>query len=1132
MKKWQIVVLVLLGLVLSAYFYFTRDTREINVLVFSKTMSFRHESIEPGKAALMAMAKKHGFTVDTTENSEVFQERELSKYNVIIFLSTTGDVLNDQQQLEMNRWVQAGGGFVGIHAAADTEYEWPWYGELVGAYFDSHPNDPNVRDATVQVVDASHISTEHLPQVWERTDEWYNYKDIQPEINVLLNLDETSYEGGTNGENHPIAWYRDFDGGRSWYTGLGHTNETFEDPDFLQLLWGGIQYAAGAGVPVNYDNASVAPEENRFRKIVLDFNLNEPMELDILPNGDILFIERRGDIKLFKQSTQETQVITTMPVFSDLEDGLLGLALDPNYVENQWVYLYYSPIGDAPIQHLSRYVFAGDSLDRGSEKILLTVDTQREECCHSAGSIEFGPDGLLYLSTGDNTSPRATGYGPMDEGEGRQSWDAQRSSGNTQDLRGKILRIRPEDDGTYSIPDGNLFADASDGRPEIYIMGARNPFRISIDQETGFLYWGDVGPDAGSDSVGFGSRGYDEVNQAREAGNFGWPYFVGANFAYNDYDYVNNQSGPLYDPKKPVNTSPNNTGTRELPPAQPAMIYYPYAISSEFPIVGQGGRNAMAGPVFYKDQYPETENRFPVYYDKKLFTYDWMRGWVMAVTLDEKGDFVRMERFLPNMLFNNLIDLMLGPDGDLWALEYGTNWFTQNMDARLIHIAYSSGNRVPEAIADANKTIGKLPLAINFSASQSKDPDGDELVFSWAFGDGTTSDEENPSHSYADPGEYEVTLTVTDPDGETSSSQLLVIAGNELPEVDIRFTGNSQFFWGSSTFDYEVLVSDAEDGTMGQGIDPSTVTFSADYLARGHDVTEVLQGHEANLAASANLVGKALVQGSDCMACHQENSVSVGPPYTMIAERYANDPAAIDGIVDNIINGSTGVWGDLVMSPHPQLTPDETEKMVRYIFSLGDEATVNGLPTQGSFALNQHKTGETDGRYIFIASYTDKGAAGAKALTARKVVELAYPVLPADQFTSKQKTMTFNVTEDQWPGLENEFMMVLPSHEAVVKYADIDLTNVGQIKFELAVAPTYFSGGLLEVVIDDEEGQVIGSGTFEPGLTDFGFKELLVDLEDVDGVHDLFLVVSCSDKDKMFAGIKSLEFKQSNNTEL
>jgi cytochrome c len=1124
MKKRYKILIALLVLAVAAYFYLTRDTRDIKVLVFSKTASFRHESIGPGIAAIKDLGKKHGFSVDTTENSQMFNEKTLKNYNVIVFLNTTGNVLNDAQQLEMNRWVQAGGGFVGVHAAADTEYDWQWYGDLVGAYFNGHPNDPNVRDATVKVVDNAHLSTKHLPETWKRTDEWYNYKDIRPEINVLLNLDEKSYEGGTNGDNHPIAWYRDFDGGRTWYTGLGHTDECYKDDDFLELLWGGIQYAAGPGTPVDYNNARVAPEENRFQKVVLDFNLNEPMELDVLPNEDILFIERRGDIKLFKKAENKTKLVTKFPVFSDLEDGLLGLALDPDYEKNHWIYLFYSPVGSEPVQRLSRFTFIGDSLERKSEKIVLTIPTQRDECCHSAGSVEFGPDRLLYISLGDNTSPRATGYGPIDEQPGRSAWDAQKSAGNTNDLRGKILRIKPEDDGTYSIPKGNLFTDPSKGKPEIYVMGVRNPFRISVDSKTGFLYWGDVGPDAGKDSVGFGSRGYDEINQARKAGNHGWPYFIGNNSPYNDYDYGTNKSGALFDPKKPVNTSPNNTGAKELPEAVPPMIYYPYAASKEFPLVGEGGRNAMAGPVFYLDEYPESESRFPVYYDKKFFAYDWMRGWVMAVTLDEEGDYVRMERFLPNMLFNNMVDVVFGPKGDIYALEYGTNWFTQNMDARLIHVTYTAGNRPPVAQITTDKTVGKTPFSVKLNADESKDFDGDELTYAWDFGNGAKSTEKNPTFVFQKPGEYKINLTVTDPSGESASNEMLIIAGNDLPEINVSFKGNSKFYWGSSSFDYAVEVKDSEDGSVGNGIDPSTITFTADYLQRGHDVTEVIQGHQANMEASANLVGKTLFEGSDCKACHTINEKSVGPTLTQIADKYAGNESAIKTLVDKVIKGGSGVWGDLMMSPHPQLGNDETEKMIRYIMSLNKKGAVGGLPSKGSYALNKHKATDEEGTYIFTASYTDKGANGIKPLTATKVIALSYPMINAYQFSEKKKAMTFLVTKDLMPGLEEEITLLMPSHEAVVKYVDIDLTDVGQIKVGAFVAPTYFSGGTVEVALDDENGQVIGKATFEPGLTDAGAKEFMIDLAPVQGIHNLVFKFKSKDPSKIFAGVTTFEF--------
>ena len=261
--------------------------------------------------------------------------------------------------------------------------------------------------------------------------------------------------------------------------------------------------------------------------------------------------------------------------------------------------------------------------------------SQREICCHTGGSIAFDKDGLLYVSTGDNSTPFDEpnqvfvnkGYAPLDDRPGHEQYDARRSSGNANDLRGKILRIRVKPDGSYEIPDGNLYSKEKKGtRPEIYVQGNRNPYRISVDQKNNFLYWGEVGPDAGNDSLdNRGPRGYDEINQARKAGFFGWPLFVGNNYPYYAYDYNTGKSGEKFDATHPVNASRNNTGLQQLPQAQPAFIWYPYAASPDFPQVGTGGRNAMAGPVYYTEMFPK-DTRMPDYYNKKLFIYDWMKS--------------------------------------------------------------------------------------------------------------------------------------------------------------------------------------------------------------------------------------------------------------------------------------------------------------------------------------------------------------------------------------------------------------------------------------------------------------------------------------------------------------------------
>src|SRR5680860_1008987 len=228
-------------------------------------------------------------------------------------------------------------------------------------------------------------------------------------------------------------------------------------------------------------------------------------------------------------------------------------------------------------------------------------------------------------------------------------------------------------------------------------MGNRNPYRISVDQKTGYLYWGEVGPDARNDSLSTrGPRGYDELNQARKAGNFGWPYVVGNNYPYWEYDYATGESLFQFDPEKPVNNSRHNTGMKELPPVAPAFIYYPYNISKDFPILKSGGRNAMAGPVYYPELFPE-ETRLPEYFKDKLFIYDWIRNWIMLVTMDDKGDLLRIDPFMPHTKFYNLIDMELGPDGTVYFLEYGTGWFTQNANSGLYKLAYNPGNRAPSA---------------------------------------------------------------------------------------------------------------------------------------------------------------------------------------------------------------------------------------------------------------------------------------------------------------------------------------------------------------------------------------------------------------------------------------------------
>ncbi len=1079
----------------------------VKILVFSKTMGYRHSSIEPGHQAIAKLSHDLGWEIDSSEEASLFRPGNLDQYRAIVFLNTTGDILNDQQQLVMMRYIQAGGGFVGIHSAADTEYDWPWYGDLVGAYFKSHPDDPNVREAVIDILDPQHESTKHLDPRWPRTDEWYNYRDFDEGLQILLNLDEETYEGGTNGKNHPIAWYRDFDGGRSFYTGGGHTAESFSEEEFLKHLLGGIIYAIGGKDPLDYGRPGVAPEENRFQKVVLEDNLNEPMELEVLPDGRILFIERRGDIRLFDQSKGKSEVVSHLAVHTKFEDGLLGMALDPGFAENHWIYLFYSPPGPDPKQHVSRFDFHENRVDFSSEKVLLEIVTQREECCHSAGCLEFGPEGNLWISTGDDTNPfDSDGYSPIDERPDRGPWDAQRTSSNANDLRGKICRIRPQADGTYTIPDGNLFPkDGSKGRPEIYAMGCKNPYRLSIDQHTGYLYWGDVGPDAGNDLPSRGPKGYDEINQARQPGFYGWPYFVADNKAYHRYEFAQKKSLEKFDAEAPKNTSPNNTGTVELPPAQPAFIWYPYDKSNEFPLVGTGGRNAMAGPVYYYDDFPDSEVRFPPYYDKKLFTYDWIRGWVMTITLDSMGNFVRMERFLPSTKFSNPNDMLLGPGGDLYMLEYGTAWFQQNKDARLVHLRYISGNRAPIARLSASATEGGLPFTVAFSAAESSDPDGDQLDYHWLIGEEKFRGE-SLEYTFEEVGQFPVVLTVKDQDGLETTDQLSIAAGNNPPDIEIVIHGNESFFFPDGEATYEVIVNDQEDGTIGEGINEEDVTVTIDFLEQGADINMNSMEHQTLATPTLYLAGRKLIGQSDCAACHFKDRTSVGPSYLEISAKYRSQNDARGYLVDKVLNGGGGVWGVQAMAAHPQLTDDEAGKMIDYILSLKDESEVNRVPINGRLQYNHGKGEDEDGKYIIIASYTDRGSGIAAPIARRVSKVLTYPKLMASDYDTLETASKVEPSADQISSLNlsGDIDLIVARNTGWIGFYDIDLTSIASFDLGLILPSEFSIGGEIIATVGGPQGQEIGRILVEQQSSNLRLKRYNLAVGYGEGREDLY----------------------------
>jgi cytochrome c len=1110
-KKILLLCTVIVITMLSAF------SQNKKVLVFSKTAGYRHSSIEPGQTFFKKIASAEHLDFTFSENAGDINEENLKNYSAVVFLNTTGNILDDRQQSDFERYIQAGGGFMGIHAAADTEYDWPWYNKLVGGWFMSHPGGEvsNIQNGKMTVHDQSHPATKHLPATFNREDEFYDFRSFQKEaLKVLISVDENSYKQGKMGDFHPMAWHQEFDGGKVFYTNFGHVHSTFETEEPMQKhMLEGLKSVLADKLDYTKSYSKRAPEENRFVKTVLAHNLNEPTELAAMPNGKVILVERRGDVKVWMPEKEEFKKAASMDVFSTYEYGLMGLGLDPNFGRNNWVYIYYTPNTDAHNeQYLSRFTYnqKEDELDLSSEKVLLKVKIKGNECCHTGGSIDWDSKGNLYLSTGDDTNPFASdGFAPIDFRDGREGWDALSTSGNTNDLRGKILRIKPTNDGSYVIPQGNLYAEGTPNtRPEIFVMGCRNPYRISVDKKTDRLYWGDVGPDAGKTIEGRGTEGLVEFNQTTEPGFFGWPIIVGNNRTYNRYNFETKESGTPYDALKPVNDSPHNTGLVNLPPARTAWMYYGYGASEDYPIFGKGGCNPMAGPVFNQEEYKLNENSFPTYFDNKLFLYEWIRDWIMVVTLDKNGKYSSMEPFMPSTKFNHPMDITFSQDGVMYLLEYGPKWSSPNEEASLTRIDYNANNRPPVAKATVDKAIGKAPLKATFSSEGSIDYDGDEFTYLWDFDGGTeNSTSKNPIVTFKTPGEYNVTLSIKDTEGKIGKKSIIMKVGNEIPEVSISVTGNQSFYFDNSKINYKVAVKDPEDGSIGKGIKSEDVVVSIDYL-EGYDKNGVTQGHQQSVA---NANGRRLISNSDCFACHTIDQKSIGPDYKSVANKYPLNNTNVNKLTTKIISGGGGIWGETAMAPHPDLSKSDAESMVRYILSINDKKT--SLPTSGSYIPKAQESTKS-GAYIIQATYLDKGGKIIGPQSGSLSRALMSPKMSAIEFDETEGTVEYDL-----PNIGKS--IVATKDKSWVKYENIDLTDISNLKFSAYGLQGKTAGGTIEIRIGSIEGKLIGKAIIPEAI----MSPIQVKLTKTKGINNLYLVFkNPSAEDKPLFSLSTLEF--------
>jgi cytochrome c len=802
-------------------------------------------------------------------------------------------------------------------------------------------------------------------------------------------------------------------------------------------------------------NAAEPPPDFRFKVETLASDMTQPMELEFAPDGRIFFNEISGRLRIWKPDGRIVEA-GSIPVFTAQENGFLGFALDPRFERNRHIFLYYSPTNHVG-QRLSRFVMNRDSLDPASEKVVLEFGEQRKDCCHHAGSVEFGPDGNLFISTGDNTHPGgdSSGYAPIDERPGREEYDAQDGPANTHDLRGKILRIRPTPDGSYAIPDGNLFPmDGSKGRPEIYAMGCRNPWRMSVDQKTGIVYWGEVGPDAGGDGTR-GPRGYDEINQAKRPGNFGWPFFVGSNFAYARFDFATKKAGERFDPQRPVNEGRSNTGEKFLPPAQPAFIYWPYGDSKEFPMLGSGGRTACAGPVFhFKSSFKKTGG-FPEHFDNCLLFYDWQRPFIKWARLDRESNLKGIEPFTGAIAVANNrdqinaleregrfvvrrpVDSQFGEDGCLYLLDYGETWGV-NKDARLIKISYQWGNLAPVARVSVDQSSGREPLIVTLSSTGSMDYEGDALRYEWLLHPGAKriATEPNPTLTVHRPGNYVVELRVKDSKGATASANLPLVVGNSAPTVRFIEPQDGDFFTPGRPVNYSVAVTDLEEGSSAdyeEIFEPRTYVNAA--WSRGDGRIEESEP------------GLAHMKQSDCFNCHAVEQKIVGPALLDVANKYRGQEGALEASVQRVIKGSSGVWSEIPMLPHESLNPDQVRMMVRWVFGLqAGQAGAN--MTRGLTGRLTAPKDEKVRQGVLEASYTDTGRAPAGSLGGKATVRLRPRRLQAEAAEEKKGLKVLG-----------SFLGAI-DHGHYARFEKINLEDSGSVTFRVASAGP---GGRIEL---------------------------------------------------------------------
>jgi len=850
------------------------------VLVFSRTTGFRHDSIVDGVAMLRATLPGWGIEPTFTEDPETFTDDGLAGYGAVIFLNTTGDVLDGPQQDAFERFIHAGKGYVGIHSATDTEYDWPFYSRLVGAHFRRHPLPIGAR---IKVDDPNELATAELPSSFAVFEEIYDFDRNprhDPGTTVLLSLDEQispcDLFGGelvgpgcevtrapgdwSMGSDHPIAWQREVEGGRAFSTNLGHMPDTWRRPEFVSHLVGGIRWALGEG---DEDQAVVVAD-----------GLEQALRVEIAPDGDAYLIERGGNLDVVGAADGVRRTIGHLQVNTLLEQGLLGLALSPSFATDRRLFLYFVEGEETPTGRLASFTLTpGGMLDPSSRRDLLSVP--QDGAGHAGGALAIGADGTLMLTTGDNTIPfQSGGYTPIDTRPGREEMNALRTSGNPADLRGKVLRVNT--DG--SIPAGNLFPGGVGGRPEILAMGFRNAFSIAAGDEPGEVYVGDVGPDALFDGDP-GPRGFDELDRVAAPGDFGWPRCAGDRRAYRTKDFTTSAVGDPFDCSRTVRP----------------VLEYDYLTVAHWAL-SDGGRTAIAGDVV-DDADLAGPYAQPARFGGDVLMAEWSRGRLVAVEVAPDGRARRVERMFPEIAMSRPIDVDVAPDGSVYVLEFGFG-----ATGRLLRIEHAAGGRSrPTVTLSADAVTGAAPRTATVRAdAATTDRDDPVASVEWDVdADGRVDRTGSRLDVEFDaPGSRVVVAWARSASGRRSHpAALRLSAGNTPPSITLTQDPPGPVSTGQ-TVTYRASVTDAEDhGDLCAG-----VTW---HVAIGHNTH---QHPEDERSGGCELVSTVTLESTHApgaslswvvSASYTDRPVGPEPALTASAE-IASQLGSPDGLPDDV----------------------------------------------------------------------------------------------------------------------------------------------------------------------------------------------------------------------------------------